>query len=570
MGCSSSKNGPFTTVPEYSSLGQAHASPIERTIPHSIRFLESCLIIWLSDETSNKFENEREQLRMLVYGLKTFNNVDGCIAFISNIQDEKVFLIISASHRIAERFHHLLHLEKIYIFDSRLINNEIHQTLKHAIFQSIDSLSKQLQEDIKLCEMDLMPIIVAPASSRELSFSSILTKQEASFLLPQILKEVIYRFKFESGSKDVLLNFCRVHYSNSTSQLCLINEFAKNYRPNKALWWLTNQGFISQILNRVQRTHEIDIVYKFGFFIKQTNIQLNRLHEENALLMKNISVVYRGKTVSSTELDILLENNCGGLLSFPNFLLASIEKKVAVDFVRRRLETHSERIGIIFEIFIDHTYFNEKNPFALLKDIDMNRDEICFHMSTVFRIKSIEKTTNDATVLWLVKLELVDDDDQLLLRLVAPARSEEMHANPVTYTGKVLIDMGEHRHVEQFLLGFLQDESIRSQPRRLVRVYNGLGALYAYTGEYNKALDYYQQSLQTSLIYLQPDHPDLAPIYKVIGDCHLNQNDTIHAIQDYEKAVELLKHSTQRISFEMNTDLQTLINKARQSNKDRK
>jgi hypothetical protein len=572
MGCSSSKDRTAIVLPEKLSSNQIKPLPMEKTIPQSTRFLENCLIISLCDETSNKFEKEREQLRKLVYGLQTFDNVDACVDFITAIQDEKVFLIICGTPQTVEHFKELSQIEKIYIFasSSHEFNNVKHQYSNCDIVENIDSLYKQFQEDIKLCEMDFILIIGAPlVSEKTLSLSS-LTKQEASFLFGQIIKEIIFRVKFESGSKNVFIDFCRAHYMNSDEQLSVIENFAKNYRPNKALWWLTKECFISRILNRVLRTHEIDILYKLGFFIKQINIQLNHLHEENASLMKNISIVYRGKTMSSDEFDTLLKDKCGRFLSFSNFLIATTNRKVAVDFVDRRRAMHPDMTGIIFEIHIDHTIFNEKSPFALLKDMDMNKDKVCFNMNTVFRIESVEHTIDDTTVMWFVKLEVINDNDQQLLPLIAPARSDEIHANPGLYMGKVLIDMGEYKRAEKFLVDLLQDTSVLSQPRRLARAHNGLGAVYTCMNEYAKALDHYQQSLQTSLIYLQPDHPDLAPIYKGIGDLYLNQSDYIHAIENYEKAIELLTRGTQQVNSEILSDLHTRVSQARVSIKSNK
>jgi hypothetical protein len=566
MGCSSSKNGTAILLPEKLSSNQIKPLPMEKTIPQSTRFLENCLIIWFYDETSNKFENEREQLRKLVYGLKTFDNVDACTDFIKGIEDEKVFLIVSGTSQIVERFQYLPQIEKIYIFaaSSHELNNVKRQYLNHDIVQNLDILYKQLEEDIKLCEMDFILIILAPlVSEKTLSLSS-LTKEEASFLFGQVINELMYRAKFESGSKDAFIDFCRAHYMNSNEQLSIIDNFSENYRPKKALWWLTKECFISRILNRVQRTHEIDILYKLGFFVKQINIQLNHLHEENASLMKNISIVYRGKTMSSDEFDALLKDKCGSLFSFSNFLIATTSKEVAVDFVNHRRAMHPDMIGIVFEIRIDHTIFNEKTPFALLKDMDMNNDAICFNMSTVFRIESVEQTMNDAIVIWFVKLKLINDDDQRLRPLLAPARSDEIHASPSLSLSKVLVCMVEYKRAEKVLFDLLQDTSFLNLPRRRVHAHLGLGTVYTCMTEYAKALDHYQQSLQMSLIYLQPDHPDLAPIYKGIGDTYRNQSDYIHAIENYEKAIELLKPGTQQVNPEILSDLHTRVNQARE------
>jgi tetratricopeptide (TPR) repeat protein len=195
----------------------------------------------------------------------------------------------------------------------------------------------------------------------------------------------------------------------------------------------------------------------------------------------------------------------------------------------------------------------------------MNKDEICFNMNTVFRIESVEQVINGTMVIWCVKLKLINDDDQQILPLIAPARSNEILVNPVLFLVKVLTDMGEYKRTEKVLVGLLQESSLRDLPLRRVRVHNGLGVVYTYMNEYAKALDHYQQSLQMSLMYLQPDHPDLAPIYKGIGDTYLNQSDYIHAIENYEKVIELLKRGTRQGNSEILSDLHTRVNQARQS-----
>ena len=126
--------------------------------------------------------------------------------------------------------------------------------------------------------------------------------------------------------------------------------------------------------------------------------------------------------------------------------------------------------------------------------------------------------------------------------------------------------MGEFKRAEQCFLSLLEDASVVSQPHRLLRVHNGLGTNYTHRGEYAKALVHYQQALQTTLSYLPPDHPDLAPIYKAIGDTYFSQYSCIFAIDNYEKALELLGHSTQPAGHsDLSRELHVCINKARQS-----
>ena len=444
-------------------------------------------------------------------------------------------------------------MEKIYHFDSSSLEKIDH----------IDHLWKQLNEDMKQCQLDLVSITTTNDFNRELSLSSIFTPQEASFLFGQAVREVIYRLKFETGSKDVFLDFCRINYKHHDEQLKQIEEFANNYRPNQALSWLIQSSFISMILQRAQRTFEIDIIYKLGFFLKQLNIQLTRLAEENHSSLEEFFTVYRGKTLPKCDFDQLMKNTDTSLVSFNAFLIATRQKDMAMDFIHRRLIVHPDRIGILFEIALDRRLCNGKYPFALLKD--MNNDQICFDVNTIFRLIEIDRITDSSSSIWIVRLILPRDDEVQLSPFRVLLRSDELHANPLPFLAKLLMDMGEYRRAEQCFLAFLQDPSILSQPRRLTRVQNGLGGISMHRGDYGKALEYYQKALATTLIYLPPDHIDLIPIYKSIGDAYWNDCSYVSAMENYEKAIALAeKNSTQNYS-ELLADIHLRVDKTQQA-----
>ncbi|CAF5055991.1 unnamed protein product, partial [Rotaria magnacalcarata] len=230
---------------------------------------------------------------------------------------------------------------------------------------------------------------------------------------------------------------------------------------------------------------------------------------------------------------------------FPNFLIASINKKFAIDFIDRRLAMHRDMIGILFEIDIAKTAFDEKSPFALLKDGDVDNDTVCFSMSTIFCIQSVEQITNGEMLMWSVQLKLINNDDQQVQYIIASTRHDEVHANPAFHLGKLLVDMGEYKRAEQFLLSLLQDTAVLSQPRRLVRVHNGLAAIYTYNHDYIKALN-------------------LIPIYKVIGDNHYNQKEYSNALENYEKVIKLLEQNTSSMNVDMSGDLHNSISMTKQ------
>ena len=528
-----------------------------------MRPMESSLVVWLCDEKSDEFDREQDRLRQLVYPMKAFDDRNACRSFISNVQDEKIFLLVYGKCSSFDWCDHLPQLEKIYFLGSTSLERA---HAKHICIRDVDMLTSQLRHDIESCESDLIRVSSIPQSSREISLTSHFTKQEATFVFIQCVREICNRLKFGSGSKDVLVEFCRLHYADNDHQLRAIDEFAENYRPNKALWWLLHQTFVSKMLERVQRTSEIDILYKLGFFIKHINLQLLHLAEENGQATDGISAVYRGKTMSAHDFAVGIKENTHGLLLFNTFLRASIQQDVAVDFIRRRLAVHPEMLGVLFQFDIDRSSSNEVRPFALLNNAETQTDQICFDATAVFRIESVVQRTDILPALWVVTLKPVRDDDKQLNHLLTSIRVEDFFANPIPYLCRLLMDMGEFRRAEQCFLGLLEDASVVSQPHRLVRVHNGLATNYSHRGEYAKALVHFQQALETILLYLPPDHPDLAPIYQAIGNSYLNQCDYGSAIEHYEKAMGLLRSGVQPVGHgDMLTDLQVSLNKARQS-----
>jgi len=318
----------------------------------------------------------------------------------------------------------------------------------------------------------------------------------------------------------------------------------------------------------MQRTFEIDILYKLGFLLKHAHTQLNNLQENNSFVSENVLIVYRGKTMFSDKFNALVKNNCDGLLSFGNLLTAHVDKKHEINFVRRRLTTFPNAIGILFEIYVNPTIRSVRSPFASLDKIHgdekIEKNGLLFGTCSVFHIDSIEQFTDESAItIWNVKLTLISDDDQQLLRLVDPLRSIEVHANPLSFMGKIFMEMGEYTQAEQFFLGMLQDASVRSQPRRLSRVHNGLGANYMQKGDYAKALEQYQQALNVSLSYLPPTHTDLAPLYDAIGKIYLHLNEYQKAVENYERAADLVGQSAQTTNEQFVSDLNTRIDSAK-------
>jgi hypothetical protein len=383
------------------------------------RNIENCIVVWLAvPSVLKEHQSVAEKLRQVIWTLRTFHNPNECIAFMENIREEKIFLVVSPEIEQAVRsVHYLPQLEKIYVLhtSSEKMDHAVNQLVQTKIFWNIDELCEQLRQDVYICELDLIHVIVVPAETQQTVPVSISTKQTAMFLCTQLMKMIMLRFKYESEHKGVFIDFCRQHYSQLIEQVQALNDFDNNYRPKNALSWMTNPCFVSRIFHRVLRTYDIDIIYKMAFLVRHIHTQLVLLHEKTFSLIKDHCIVYRGKSMSNDDFDMLVKNNCGGLLCFSDFLTANIHKNHAMNFIRRRIDTHPKMTAILFEIHLDLTIQSTTNVYAFIDNINTDlrseEGEVFFTMGTVFRVESVEQVTDNATNLWTVKLRCIDDND---------------------------------------------------------------------------------------------------------------------------------------------------------------
>ncbi|CAF1568544.1 unnamed protein product [Didymodactylos carnosus] len=100
-----------------------------------------------------------------------------------------------------------------------------------------------------------------------------------------------------------LLNMSQT--GNAKQDVINIDDFDKNYDSKEAILWYTRDSFLCKLLNKAFRTENIDIIFKFRFFIIDLHYQLSRLHAEFVeLLQENFDyfTVFRAQQVPLDEL----------------------------------------------------------------------------------------------------------------------------------------------------------------------------------------------------------------------------------------------------------------------------
>ncbi|CAF1554503.1 unnamed protein product, partial [Rotaria sp. Silwood1] len=99
------------------------------------RVLENFLLIWLDanlDESKDDYKKSIQHLRHIVAAITTFTDPDQCVDFLSDIKDEKVFMIVSGAlgQYIIPQIQACSQLDSIYIFcDNQSVHEQWAKTI---------------------------------------------------------------------------------------------------------------------------------------------------------------------------------------------------------------------------------------------------------------------------------------------------------------------------------------------------------------------------------------------------------------------------------------------------------
>jgi len=131
------------------------------------RPIENFRLIWLDSNiyeiTNNDSINTISKLRQIVNTIEIFTDIDECVNFISDIENENIFLI--SSGRIGQIMvpvvHQMSQITRIYIFcQNKILHDQWTQQWNkiNGVFTDIKTICKQLKKDVKHCDQNSISI----------------------------------------------------------------------------------------------------------------------------------------------------------------------------------------------------------------------------------------------------------------------------------------------------------------------------------------------------------------------------------------------------------------------------
>ncbi|CAF4530279.1 unnamed protein product [Rotaria sp. Silwood2] len=527
-----------TMKPNKSSSAAVAATTVESrnvTQPRPIRqLLQNFLLIWLDahfDESETDYKKSIQHLHDISVTVTIFTDVDECIYFLTDINNEKVLMIVSSTlaQNIVPIIQECPQLNSIYVLcDNSSTHEKWAKTIPKikGVYKQIEPICDAIQIDRMNCDQHTIPI----------SFNHI----DPLFMYTQLLKEALLDIE-DDDAKSIkeLVEYCRLQSVASEKTLEKIKE---EYRSHSPIWWYTGPYFIYSMLNCGLRQMDVDIIMKMGFFIRHLHNHIIQLHRDQRGSMPTQFQVFRGQGLSMEDFEKMKKTE-GGLMSFNSFLSTSRNRKISPEKFARPATRNATSVGILFVMNIDTAVCTKSStPFAEVSQVGYYKDkeeEILFSTHTIFRIDRLEQIEDNHTDrLWQVNLILVGNQDDDFNKLTAHLREKFKIKTGWNRLGDILIKLGESAKAEH-LYNILLDKATSDNDQ--AHYHFQLGSVYISLGEYSKALSSYERSLEMDKKSLPPNHPDLASSYCNIGNVYTNMGEYSKALSSYERSLEIWK-----------------------------
>ncbi|CAF1483615.1 unnamed protein product [Adineta ricciae] len=499
------------------------------------------IFIWLKTNDTN-CQDTSTQLQDIVTTAYTFEDSDECIDFITTVTDNKVCLILAASlerHTIP-CIHEISQLDSIFIFGNSITCDDEWKkawSKVKGIFTEVTVLCQELQQLTRQHDQNDIPIsFVTPGEKSN--------KLDPTFMYTQIMKDMMLTIEYNEEHLSEYCNYCCSTVAANLQTVNSIRQFEREYNEKSPIWCYTYYTFLYSMLNRSLRILDGDIIRRMGFFITALHRAIEQLHKEQYVdnPFPQSFTVYRGQALSKATFDQLTKAK-HELISFNNFLSTSTDSRVAHTFGESNA-INLDDVGIIYVMKIDPT--QTTTPFASIREISnfFEENEILFSMHSIFRILDIEPI-DDIAKIYKVHLSLTSDNDQDLHNLTQYIKHESYtHLQSCYGLPQLLINIGQENAAEPLCQSLLRttdgkDDSLSSTYATSFL----LGSIKRAQGNYNEALEFYQNSLTNVAQQLPSNHPDSAGFYASIGLVHCQMGNYSQALEYHEKALSIQTQS---------------------------
>ena len=506
----------------------------------SHRIIQNFHLVWLDeniDNTNDDCRNSITNLQQVVNTVNTFIDVDECIDFITDVEENALMVISERlSQSIIPCVQDIPQVASIYIFDK---NNLEHQTQAKqwmkvkGVFTKVTTICEALGHIVEDCDRNMTSISFL--TNADGSSNQNVDQLDPSFMYTRILKEILLTIEFKQEHIREFFSYCREQFASNNGQLKKVDMIEKEYHSHQPIWWYTSDFFFYSMVNKALRSMHFELIISMGFFVHDLHNDISTLHitQCNGKSHSDSFTVYRGQGLAPEAFNRMKKTQ-GGLISFNNFLSTSLDRPLSFAFAESNLNDPNV-IGVFFEIKIDPSI--SSIPFANVGNVSyfQTEKEILFSMHSVFRIRQVTQINNDDRF-WNVELTLTDDNDPELHNLTEIMRKELSGSTGWHRLGHLMIKVAQLDKAEELYKILLKQTTNENEDADLIHM---LGMIKRNQGKYAEAAEYYEQSIKIKQKILPQSHFDLDASYNNLGDIYENMGEHGRALSYYEQAFKI-------------------------------
>jgi len=496
---------------------------------------ENIRLIWFDKKPINS--EIKSKLLELNPAAQFFTNIEECIDFIKFLTDEDIFLIISyeIASNILPSIHSFRSVVQIFFFNNEekpidnceLFLNEYPKIVD--IYTNKDELIKSIEEKVRHVERHFFSFDLfnqKQKSTRDLS------KESASFLWNQMLIHILKQTPQNDLAKEDMLNKCLDYYQTNQFELNKIEEFRTNYRREKAISWYTDECFLYKLVNRALRTEDIQLLYSFRFFIIDLCFELEQ--ENKKLKNQGIIKLYRGQIMTNEEFQ-KLKNNIGNFISTNGFFSTSRNINVSLPFTKTRDKNTNK--SVLFQINVDTSI--ESIIFADIASLSSmpHEEEVLFSLNSLFKIEQI---SFDSTLdVYIIEMTATNEGIEKINEYLKWMQTELDCYSPLIHFGRLLWnELGQVNKALNYFQMLLK--SMSNDDPDMPFLYTELGNVYHEKGQYDLSKENYEKALNIRQQQIPLDHLRISSSLNNIGIIYQQQGQTERALEYFQQSLELL------------------------------
>jgi tetratricopeptide (TPR) repeat protein len=538
---------------------------------------EGTTLLWFDPKIGSREDTEhtKQCLRHINDYVKFHKDLEQCVTFIQSREKEKIFLITSGSKasQILSRVSSLRQVDCIFIYCmikeryEHLIN-EYSKII--GIYVNLDELSQSIKEQIDLVDKQLQTFSVFDQHQKS---TKDLTKESGAFLWFQLFNYVIARLPRNQQAKQQMIDMCKHYYRGNSKELKLIDQFEREYRSDEAILWYSKQSFVYKLINQALRTEDMDLLYRFRFFISDLSGSL--AHEQEKILSSDeeMLTVYRGAKLDQEEFDKLKENQ-GKLISTNGYLSTSRVRERSLRFATKPTK-RTNFVPVLFQIDCEIKLIGTSIAFADVACYSQypQEEEVLFDLNACFRIESIEQDGS----LQLIKMHVSKEGETITKDYVAETQNETEKTSVAIVFGRLMCKLGQYnksqKYFEELLkdpngedvawiefnigLAFLfkseweearkyydraYDRMMNATPARIkdsAHVLNNISVILCHQKKYDEALNYHQQALAIRKEHYPSGRGDIATSLNNIGNIFSHQGKYDEALDYHHQSLKM-------------------------------